>query len=165
MNSTQRARDRVEAEREIVTRWNTQTTNKLSDRDSEHRKDSPRCRELRRQIQAHRIKRLGWSDFVFHFVMEGLGFGRSLRELDEVRLEELWKIVKGYRKSGKPIEYEYDKQGRYMHSLMKRAGWEERTLRAYLIINFKKTHWNLLNKEERRSVIKKLKECVQEVQK
>ncbi|HQB97444.1 MAG: hypothetical protein BWY95_00219 [Bacteroidetes bacterium ADurb.BinA104] len=123
--------------------------------------DSQRCRELRRLIQAHRIKRLGWSDYVFRYIMEGLGFGRSLRELDEERLEELWEIVKGYRKSGKPVEFEYDKQGRYMHALMKQAGWEEHNLRAYMIINFKKTHWNLLDKAERRKVINQLKECVQ----
>ena len=127
--------------------------------------DSQRCRELRRLIQAHRIKRLGWSDFVFHYVMEGLGFGRSLKALDEARLEGLWEIVKGYRKSGKPVEFTYDKQGRYMHVLMKQAGWEEHTLRAYLTITYKKTHWNLLDKDERRKVIDQLKECAKEVQK
>ncbi len=118
---------------------------------------SPRCRELRRLIQAHRIKRLGWSDYVFHFIMEGLGYGRSLRDLDEQRLSELWEIVKGYRKHGRPVEFNYDRQGRYMHALMKKAGWDEATLRAYLVINYKKTHWNLLDKGERRQVIELLK--------
>ena len=127
--------------------------------------DASTMRELRRLIQAHRIKRLGWSDEVFHFIMEGLGYGRSLRDLDEQRLSELWEIVKGYRKHGRPAEFTYDKQGKYMHALMKQAGWDEATLRAYLVINYKKTHWNLLDKTERRKVIDQLKECVQEVQK
>lgn len=127
--------------------------------------DSQKCRELRKSIQAHRIKRLGWSDYVFHYIMEGLGFGRSLKALNEAQLCELWEIVKGYRKHGKPVEFTYDKQGRYMHALMKQAGWEEHMLRAYLAINFKKTHWNLLSKDERRKVIDQLKECIEEVQK
>jgi len=150
----------------------TPTANKLSVGDPGRRNDEgnswndgQRCRELRRLIQAHRIKRLGWSDYVFHYIMEGLGFGRSLKALDEQQLGALWEIVKGYRKSGKPVEFEYDKQGRYMHALMTKAGWPEHTLRAYMMINFSKTHWNLLDKAERRKVIDQLKECVQEVQK
>lgn len=127
--------------------------------------DSLKSRELRRLIQAHRIKRLGWSDYVFHYIMEGLGFGQSLKALDEQQLGALWDIVKGYRKHGKPVEFDYDKQGRFMHALMKQAGWEEHMLRAYLAINFKKTHWNLLSKDERRKVIDQLKECIKEVQK
>lgn len=124
--------------------------------------DSARCRELRRSIQAHRIKRLGWDEWTLRFVMDGLGFGRSLRALDEERLEELWELVRNYRKHGRPVEYDYDRQGRYMHALMKGAGWEERTLRAYLIIHFKKSHWNLLDGKERRMVINQLKD-LQEV--
>lgn len=127
--------------------------------------DSPACRELRRKIQAIRIKRLRWSDYVFYFVLNGLGYGESLRALDEDRLRELWVILKNYRKHGRPVEYDYDKQGRYMHALMKQAGWEEHTLRAYMMMEFRKTHWNLLDKVERRKVIDQLKGCVQEVHK
>lgn len=162
MNGTQMTQmERIDADQnglDSSLRWNDEG-NSWND------KDSPRCRELRKSIQAHRIKRLGWSDYVFHYIMEGLGFGRSLRALDEARLGELWEIVKGYRKHGKPVEFDYDKQGRYMHSLMKQAGWPEHSLRAYMMINFSKTHWNLLDKAERRKVIDQLKECVQEVQK
>ena len=78
-------------------------------------------RELRRKIQAHRIKRLGWSEYVFHYVMEGLGFGRSLTALGQEDLSRLWEIIRGYRRHGRPAEYNYDRQGRYMHAMMKRA--------------------------------------------
>lgn len=162
MNGTQMTQmERIDADQnglDSSLRWNDEG-NSWND------KDSPRCRELRKSIQAHRIKRLGWSDYVFHYIMEGLGFGRSLKALDEQQLGALWEIVKGYRKSGKPVEFEYDKQGRYMHVLMKQAGWPEHSLRAYMMINFSKSHWNLLDKAERRKVIDQLKECVQEVQK
>ncbi len=162
MNGTQMTQmERIDADQnglDSSLRWNDEG-NSWND------KDSPRCRELRKSIQAHRIKRLGWSDYVFHYIMEGLGFGRSLKALDEQQLGALWEIVKGYRKSGKPVEFEYDKQGRYMHALMTKAGWPEHSLRAYMMINFSKTHWNLLDKAERRKVIDQLKECVQEVQK
>ena len=114
-------------------------------------------RELRQKIQAHRIKRLGWSDYVFHYVMEGLGFGTSLRALGEEELTRLWEIIRSYRKHGRPAEYNYDRQGRYMHAMMKRAGWDENTLRAYMIIHYKKTHWNLLDKAERRELVELLK--------
>lgn len=118
--------------------------------------DSPACRELRRKIQAIRIKRLRWSNYVFHYVMNGLGYGESLRALDEGRLRELWDILKGYRKHGRPAAYNYDKQGRYMHYLMIGAGWSEQQLRAFMIVNWKKTHWNLLDTQERQELIRVL---------
>lgn len=116
-----------------------------------------RERGLRQKIQAHRIRRLGWSDYVLHYVMEGLGFGTSLRALGEDDLTRLWEIIRSYRKHGRPVEFNYDKQGCYMHAMMKRAGWDENTLRAYLIIHYKKTHWNLLDKAERRDLVDLLK--------
>lgn len=127
--------------------------------------DSERCRELRRRIQAHRIKRLKWSDHTFYFILERKGFGRSLRALNEERLAEFWGMIRGYRKSGLPREFDYDKQGRYMYSLMKRVGWEAMTLRSYLTLHFGKTHWNLLERNERARVIKQLQEILEETEK
>ena len=47
----------------------------------------------------------------------------------------------------------FDSQGKYMFFLMKSEGWAESDLRAFMIKHFSKTHWNLLNKKERRAVI------------
>ncbi|MFA6852162.1 MAG: hypothetical protein WCR34_03290 [Bacilli bacterium] len=124
--------------------------------------DTPRARQLRKTIQAHRIKRLHWSDFVFRYIMEGLGFGRSLRELPESRLEELHQIIIGYRRE-RPQAFRYDAQGRYMYRLQKEAGWSDDLLRQYLIVNFKKTHWNILDPAERAKVISDLQNINKEI--
>lgn len=123
--------------------------------------DSQRCRELRQMIQAHRIKRLRWSDFVFRYIMEGLGFGRSLRQLDEERLEEFYAIISKYKRE-RPAEFRYDKQGKYMYRLQKEAGWSDDLLRQYMIINFKKTHWNILDKAERGTLLGILEDIIKE---
>lgn len=114
--------------------------------------DSPRCRELRQKIQAQRIKRLGWSEYVFRYIMEGLGFGRSLRELDEARLEELYRVIKQYKRE-RPVEFRYDKQGRYMYRLQREVGWSDELLRQFMVIQYRKTHWNLLSPAERKQVL------------
>ncbi len=124
--------------------------------------DSPLCKDLRRKIQAHRIKRLGWSDYVFHFIMNGLGYGESLRDLDETRLAELYTIVKNYKRNKRPQEYRYDQQGKFMYVLQKQAGWSDTTLRQYLTITYKKTHWNLLDSDERRAVIALFQSLIEE---
>ena len=116
-----------------------------------------RARELRRRIQAIRIKRLGWSDYVFYEVISGLGYGRSLTALGETELESLHDALSGYRKSGKPAAFEYDRQGRYMYHLQCQAGWNDTMMRQYLTVTYKKTHWNLLDKGEKRAVIALLK--------
>jgi len=123
-------------------------------------KDSQVCRDLRHKIQAHRITRLKWSDFVFHYVMKGLGYGESLRELDEKQLRELWSIIREYRRAP---ETRYDKQGRYMYSLQKRAGWSDLQIRQFMTVHYSKTHWNVLTKEERKAMIEILKQVVKEV--
>lgn len=112
--------------------------------------DSQNCRNLRRQIQAQRIKRLGWNEYVFRFVMDGLGYGRSLRELDEERLSELLTILTQYRRDP---AFTYDAQGKYMYRLQKSAGWSDKLLKQYMIINYKKTHWNILDEAERAELI------------
>lgn len=123
--------------------------------------DSPKCRELRQKIQAHRITRLKWSEYMFRYVMEGLGFGRSLRELPEARLEELHQIISNYRRE-RPEEFKYDKQGRYMYRLQKAAGWSDALLRQFLVIQYRKTHWNILNQEERKQVIAVLEDITKQ---
>ena len=112
-----------------------------------------RERKLRQEIHALRVKKFHWPLDGFRFIMNGLGFGESLRALPEDRLLELKSIMINYRKHGRPYEFSYDKQGKYMFSLMKQANWTDTDLRAYLLSHYRKSHWNLLDKKERRAVI------------
>lgn len=112
-----------------------------------------RERKLRQEIHAIRVKKFHWPLDGFRFIMNGLGFGESLRALPEERLLELKSIMINYRKHGRPYEFTYDKQGKYMFSLMKQANWTDSDLRAYLLSHYRKSHWNLLDKKERRAVI------------
>jgi hypothetical protein len=112
-----------------------------------------RERKLRQEIHALRVKKFHWPVDGFKFIMNGLGFGESLTALAEDRLKELKSIMINYRKHGRPYEFSYDKQGKYMFSLMKQANWTDTDLRAYLLSHYSKSHWNLLDKKERRAVI------------
>lgn len=112
-----------------------------------------RERKLRQQIHAIRVKKFNWPLDGFKFIMNGLGYGDSLAALSEDKLIELKSLMIKYRKHGRPLEFNYDKQGKYMHALMKQAGWQESDLRAFTIKHYKKSHWNLLDKKERRAVI------------
>ena len=112
-----------------------------------------RERKLRQEIHALRVKKFHWPLDGFKFIMNGLGFGESLTALSEDRLKELKSIMINYRKHGRPYEFSYDKQGKYMFSLMKQANWADTDLRAYLLSHYRKSHWNLLDKKERRAVI------------
>ncbi len=112
-----------------------------------------RERKLRQEIHGLRVKKFHWPVEGFKFIMNGLGFGESLTALSEERLQELKSIMINYRKHGRPYEFSYDKQGKYMFSLMKQANWTDTDLRAYLLSHYRKSHWNLLDKKERRAVI------------
>ncbi len=112
-----------------------------------------RERKLRQQIHAIRVKKFHWPLDGFKFIMNGLGFGESLTALHEDKLLELKSLMIKYRKHGRPLEFNYDKQGKYMHALMKSAGWTESDLRAFMIKHYHKTHWNLLEQRERRAII------------
>lgn len=112
-----------------------------------------RERKLRQEIHGLRVKKFHWPVEGFKFIMNGLGFGESLTALSEDRLKELKSIMINYRKHGRPYEFSYDKQGKYMFSLMKQANWTDTDLRAYLLSHYRKSHWNLLDKKERRAVI------------
>jgi hypothetical protein len=112
-----------------------------------------RERKLRQDIHGLRVKKFHWPIDAFKFIMNGMGYGESLRALSEDRLTELKAIMLKYRRHGRPLEYNYDKQGKYMHALMKTAGWTESQLRAFTISHYSKSHWNLLSKKERRAVI------------
>lgn len=122
------------------------------------------ARELRRKIQAIRIKRLGWSEYVFHYIMDGLGFGKSLRALSFEDLSRLYEIISGYRKPRDP-GFEYDKSGKYMYHLQKEAGWSDLFLRQFLTLTYSKTHWNLLTSSERANLINILKQNIEANQK
>ena len=112
-----------------------------------------RERKLRQQIHGLRVKKFHWPLDAFRFITKGLGYGESLRALPEDRLTELKALLLKYRKHGRPQIFTFDRQGKYMHALMKQAGWTESQLRAFTISHFSKSHWNLLSKKERRAVI------------
>ena len=119
-----------------------------------------RERKLRQQIHAIRVKKFHWPLDGFKFIMNGLGFGESLTALHEDKLLELKSLMIKYRKHGRPLEFNYDKQGKYMHALMKSAGWTEADLRSFMIKHYHKTHWNLLEQRERRAIIAMLQKYV-----
>ena len=112
-----------------------------------------RERKLRQEIHGLRVKKFHWPLDAFKYIMNGMGYGDSLRALSEDRLTELKAIMLKYRSHGRPLEYNYDKQGKYMHALMKQAGWTEAQLRAFTIKHYHKSHWNLLEPKERRAII------------
>ena len=124
-----------------------------------------RERILRQEIHGLRVKKFHWTLNDFKFIIKGLGYGESLRALPEDRLTELKALLLKYRKHGRPLEYNYDKQGKYMHALMKQAGWTESQLRAFTIQHYSKSHWNLLNKKERRAVIAMLQNYIKQNEK
>ena len=112
-----------------------------------------RERKLRQEIHGLRVKKFHWPLEAFKFIIKGLGYGESLRALPEDRLIELKALLLKYRKHGRPQIFTFDRQGKYMHALMKQAGWTESQLRAFTISHYSKSHWNLLTKKERRAVI------------
>jgi len=112
-----------------------------------------RERKLRQEIHALRVKKLGWPLEGFRFIISGLGYGESLTALHEERLIELKTLMLNYRKHGRPQVFTFDKQGKYMFALMKQTNWTDSDLRAFMIKHYHKSHWNLLDKSERRAVI------------
>ena len=119
-----------------------------------------RERKLRQQIHGLRVKKFHWPLEAFKFIMNGLGYGDSLTKLPEGKLLEIKSLMLKYRNHGRPLEYNYDKQGKYMHALMKQAGWTEPHLRAFLFKHYSKSHWNILNQKERRAVIAMLQNYI-----
>ena len=124
-----------------------------------------RERKLRQQIHAIRVKKFHWPLDAFKYIMNGMGYGDSLRALSEDKLLEFKAFMLKYRRHGRPLEYNYDKQGKYMHALMKQAGWTESQLRAFTISHYSKSHWNLLSKKERRAVIAMLQNYIKQNEK
>jgi predicted Fe-S protein YdhL (DUF1289 family) len=112
-----------------------------------------RERYLRQDIHALRVRKFKWSEDELRGLLKTLGMGDSLTALDEMTLTELKLIMMRVRITNKPDEYTYDKQGMYMHTLMKKAKWDEYRLRTCMITHYRKSHWNLLNTDERRAVI------------
>lgn len=124
-----------------------------------------RERILRQEIHGLRVKKFHWTLNDFKFIIKGLGYGESLRALPEDRLTELKALLLKYRKHGRPQVFTFDRQGKYMFHLMKSASWTESELRAFMINHFSKTHWNLLNKKERRAVIAMLQNYIKQNEK
>lgn len=119
-----------------------------------------RERKLRQDIHALRVKKFHWTLDGFKFIINGLGYGESLRALPEDRLIEIKDLMLRYRRHGRPQSFTFDKQGKFMFALMKQANWTESDLRAYMIKHYHKTHWNLLEKNERRAVIAMLQNYI-----
>ena len=88
-----------------------------------------RERYLRQDIHAMRVKKFKWSEDDLKGLLKYLGLGDSLTALDELTLTELKLVLMRVRLTNKPDEYTYDNQGMYMHSLMKKAKWDEYKLR------------------------------------
>jgi hypothetical protein len=124
-----------------------------------------RERKLRQQIHGLRVKKFHWPIDAFKFIINGLGYGESLKALPEDRLTELKALLLKYRKHGRPQIFSFDRQGKYMFYLMKTADWTESELRAFMITHYSKTHWNLLNKKERRAVIAMLQNYIKQNEK
>lgn len=108
----------------------------------------PSARKLRHDIQAIRICRLGWSEFVFKEVMNGLGFGRSLRALPDHRLADLHRIIAAFRPPRDP-EFDFTPAARYLYHLQRSAGWTNADMFKFLLFSYRKTHLNLLDERER----------------
>lgn len=112
-----------------------------------------RERKLRQEIHGLRVKKFHWPLDAFKYIMNGMGYGDSLRALSEGKLLELKNLMLSYRKHGRSSEFTYDRQGMFMFALMKQAGWTEAQLRAFTIKHYYKSHWNLLEPKERRAII------------
>ena len=119
-----------------------------------------RERYLRQDIHAMRVKKFKWSEDDLKGLLKYLGLGDSLTALDELTLTELKLVLMRVRLTNKPDEYTYDKHGMYMHSLMIKAKWDEYKLRTFMITHYRKSHWNLLSKDERRAVIAMLQNYI-----
>ena len=124
-----------------------------------------RERKLRQEIHGLRVKKFHWPLDAFRFIIKGLGYGESLRALPEDRLTELKALLLKYRKHGRPQVFTFDRQGKYMFYLMKTAAWTESQLRAFMLKHFSKSHWNLLDRKERRAVIAMLQNYIKQNEK
>jgi hypothetical protein len=123
-----------------------------------------RERQLRQQIHALRVKKFHWPLDGFKFIINGLGFGESLQALPEPRLLELRDLMRRHRSHGRPQTFTFDKQGKFMFALMKRANWTEQDLRAFMLKHYHKSHWNLLDPKERRAVIAMLQNYIKKAE-
>ena len=115
--------------------------------------NTPAARKLRQDIQTIRHRKFGWSDEIFREIMVELGFGESLRALDEERLNDLKYLLVELHPTGQPEAFVLDRQGRFALHLARQLGWEEHDLRLFLLKRFSKSHWNALELREKRAVI------------
>lgn len=106
------------------------------------------------------IKKYGWDYDQFHEIMDDWGYGTSLRALGKDRLIVLKNQLLAVQRRNDL--WDLDDQGNYMWYLLKTAGWNRKGLVTFMIKRFHKTHWNLLDTTERRSVINMLKNYVKE---
>lgn len=109
--------------------------------------------KLCKNIQTIRHKKFGWSDELFHYILVELGFGKSLRALDENKLNDLKFLLVEIHPTGQPEAFVLDRQGCDMMSLARKAGWAESDLRRLYVKQFRKTHWNVLSKSEKQELI------------
>lgn len=129
------------------------TTNNIADAFT-----GPQARNLRQRIHSRRRK-LGWTEFMLHYIMDALGYGPQLRLLPDYRLDDLYQLLLAYTPP-RPDGWDYTPESGYLCYLQHQAGWSDPALRAYLIETFQKTHLNLLDERERNSLADTLKQII-----
>ena len=115
---------------------------------------------LRRQIMAI-VAKNHWSKEQFYDYLADWKYGDSLRKLSIEQLICVKHMCEKSQGRNEAPEREikrsdaskYDKQGKYIHSLMKQAGWTTDRLRNYLIQHYKKSHINVLSVSQKRALI------------
>lgn len=114
-------------------------------------------KDLRYSIMKIATGKHKWTYEEFHDLMNDWGFGTSLRALSRGQLFSLRNQLLGITEYNVPEQFRLDDQGKYMYSVMKKAGWNMHRVNMYCIKRFHKTHWNILTVDERRAVITMLK--------
>lgn len=114
-------------------------------------------KHLRQNIVAIAFKKYNWDMNILHDVMKEWGFGDSLRKLSTANLIVLRNILKNQDYTIENEEWKLDGQGRYMWYLMKQLGWGQKEITSLMIKKCHKTHWNSLEKWQKRQIINILK--------
>lgn len=110
-------------------------------------------KQIRQNIMAI-ASRNGLDRDGIHQLMEGWGYGDSLRALDTCRLQSLRRdLVAAVQGRARSAPAEFDRQGRYFWHLAKVAGWSRERIGMLLLKRFHATHWNALDYDQRRSAI------------
>ena len=114
-------------------------------------------KHLRQKIVAIAVTKYKWDLDMLHDVMQDWGFGESLRKLSTAQLITLKNLLLDRDYTINSEKWQLDKQGKYMWFLMSELGWNQRKITALIIKKCHKTHWNNLEKWQKRQIINILK--------